>query len=159
MPAMSHALPDDPAVRAVFESHPAALRDALLELRGHILAAAAGSGRVGELAETLKWGEPAYLPKKARVGTTVRINAVKGSADRYAAYFHCQTTLLESFRHLYPEAFSYEGNRAILFRVGEAYPADALRHCLTLALTYHLKDQALITGGLKRPVGESVKTS
>jgi hypothetical protein len=72
--------------------------------------------------ETLKWGEPAYLPKKARVGTTVRINAVKGSADRYGAYFHCQTTLLESFRHLYPDAFTYEGSRAILFRLGEAYP-------------------------------------
>ena len=137
---MPPALPDDPAVRAVFEAQPAALRDALLELRGHILAAAAGSGRVGELAETLKWGEPAYLPKRPRVGTTVRINAVKGSADRYAAYFHCQTTLLESFRHLYPGAFEFDGNRAILFQVGEPYAADALRRCLALALTYHLKD-------------------
>ena len=145
---MARILPDDPAVRAVFEAQPEALRDALLDLRGHILEAAAGSGRVGELVETLKWGEPAYLPKKARVGTTVRINAVKGSADRYGAYFHCQTTLLESFRHLYPDAFSYEGSRAIRFTVGEAYPVEALRHCLTLALTYHLKDQALITGGL-----------
>ena len=145
---MPSALPDDPAVRAVFDGQPPALRAALLELRGHVLAAAAGSGRVGELTETLKWGEPAYLPKTARIGTTVRINAVKGSADRYGVYFHCQTTLLESFRHLYPDAFSYEGNRAILLRVGEAYPVDALRHCLTLALTYHLKDQAAMTGGL-----------
>ena len=72
----------------------------------------------------------------------------EGSADRYGAYFHCQTTLLESFRHLYPEAFSYEGARAILFRVGEPYPVDALKHCLRLALTYHLKDQATTTGGL-----------
>jgi len=145
---MPQSLPDDPAVRAVFDAQAPALRTALLELRGHVLAAAAGSGRVGELVETLKWGEPAYLPRKARVGTTVRINALRGSADRYGAYFHCQTTLLESFRHLYPEAFSYEGGRAILFRVGEPYPVDALRHCLTLALTYHLKDQATTTGGL-----------
>lgn len=145
---MPHDLPNDPAVRAVFDAQAPALRAALLDLRGHVLAAAARSGRVGELVETLKWGEPAYLPKRARVGTTVRINALKGSADRYGAYFHCQTTLLESFRHLYPDAFSYEGNRAILLRVGEAYPVEALRHCLTLALTYHLKDQAAITGGL-----------
>lgn len=145
---MPQALPDDPAVRAVFDAQPPALREALLHLRIHVLAAAAASGRVGELVETLKWGEPAYLPRKARVGTTVRINAVKGAADRYGVYFHCQTTLLESFRHLYPDAFSYEGNRAILFRVGEAYPVDALRHCLTLALTYHVKDQAATTGGL-----------
>ena len=140
---MTHALPDDPAVRAAFEAQPPALCEALLALRGHVLAAAAESGRVGDLVETLKWGEPAYLPAKARVGTTVRINAVKGSADRYAAYFHCQTTLLESFRHLYPDAFVYEGSRAILFQVGEAYPADALRHCVTLALTYHLRDGLL----------------
>ena len=110
---MPHALPDDPAVRAAFDAQPPALRDALLELRGHVLDAAMGSGRVGELVETLKWGEPAYLSRKPRVGTTVRINAVKGSADRYGAYFHCQTTLLESFRHIYPDAFSYEGSRAI----------------------------------------------
>ena len=136
---MSRALPADPAVRAVFEAQPPAMRDALLALRSHILAAAAGSGRVGSLVETLKWGEPAYLPARARIGTTVRINAVKGSADRYAIYVNCKTTLLESFRHLYPDGFRFEGNRAILFRVGEAYPTDALRHCLTLALTYHLK--------------------
>ena len=139
---MPNAQPDDPAVRAVFDAQPPALRAALLELREHILEAAAGSGRVGELAETLKWGEPAYLPKKAHVGTTVRINAVKGSADRYAAYFHCQTSLLESFRHLYPDGFTFEGNRAILFRVGEPVQVEALRHCLTLALTYHLKAAA-----------------
>jgi len=138
-----HPLPDDPTVRAVFEAQPPALRDALLELPGHVLDAGIGSERVGELVETLKWGEPAYLPKKARVGTTVRINAVKGSADRYGAYFHCQTTLLESFQHLYPDAFTSEGSRAILFRLREAYPVDALRHCLTLALTYHLKDRAV----------------
>ena len=79
---MPRILPDDPAVRAVFDAQPPALRAALLDLRGLVLAAAAGSGRVGELIETLKWGEPAYLPRKAKVGTTVRINAVKGSADR-----------------------------------------------------------------------------
>ena len=139
---MSHALPADPAVRSVFEAQPPAMRGALLTLRGHILTAAADSGRVGSLIETLKWGEPAYLPAKPRIGTTVRINAVKGSAERYAIYVNCKTTLLESFRHLHPDAFKFEGNRAILFRVGEAYPADALRHCLTLALTYHLKAAA-----------------
>ncbi|HEX5263943.1 MAG TPA: DUF1801 domain-containing protein [Phenylobacterium sp.] len=132
-------------MRAVFEAQPPALRDALLDLRGHILAAAAAAPAIGRLTETLKWGEPAYLPAKPRVGTTVRINAVKGSARRYAAYFHCQTTLLESFRLLYPEVFEFEGNRAILFRVGEAVPDEALRHCLTMALTYHLKPRGSAT--------------
>lgn len=138
----STALPTDPAVRAVFDAQPPALRDALLDLRGHILAAAAEAPRVGGLTETLKWGEPAYRPARARVGTTVRINAVNGSADRYAIYVNCQTTLLERFRHLYPDAFRYDGDRAVVLRVGEAYPVDALRRCLTLALTYHLKAPA-----------------
>lgn len=143
---MARELPDDPAVRAVFEAQPPALRAALLELRGHVLAAAAATPGVGELTETLRWGEPAYLPVQPRIGTTVRINAIKGSADRYAAYFHCQTTLLESFRHLYAGALEFEGNRAILFRVGEAIPADAVRHCLALALSYHLKPRVAAAG-------------
>ena len=133
--------PIDAKVRAVFDAQPPAMRSALLALRGHILAASATPG-VGALTETLKWGEPAYLPAAPRIGTTVRINAVKGSSDRYAAYFHCQTTLLESFRHLYPDTFAYEGARAILFRVGEPVAEEPLRHCLALALSYHLSKDA-----------------
>src|SRR6185436_187895 len=83
-----------PAVAAVFEIYPPRLREALLALRGLILAVASEAGV--EVVETLKWGQPSYLPARPRVGTTVRIDALKGSADGYAMYVHCQTTLMDS---------------------------------------------------------------
>ena len=80
------------------------------------------------------------MPSRPRIGTTVRIDAF-GSHDRYAVLFHCRTDLVPTFRALYPEEFAFHGRRAIVFPVGSSLPADALRHCLSLALTYHLRPQ------------------
>jgi hypothetical protein len=129
------AAPSNPKVAAVFRAYPATQRAALLDLRRLIFAVAAEADV--EIDETLKWGEPAYLPAKARVGTTVRINALKGSTDGCAMYVHCQTTLIDSYRHLYPDDFTFEGQRALLFRAGEPVAEAALKHCIAMALTYH----------------------
>jgi len=128
----------DRKVRAVFDAYPPRLRAPLLKLRELILRVAAETEGVGKLVETLKWGEPAYLPAKGGVGTTVRINALKGSTDRYAVFVNCQTTLIATFRELYPGLFAFEGNRAVVFKVGDRLPVAALKHCVALALTYHL---------------------
>lgn len=133
---MSDLIPDL-AVRAVFDGFAPSLRPALLQLRGRILAAAAQTSTVGELTETLKWGEPAYLPRMPRVGTTVRINALKGSTSQYAAYFHCQTTLIDGFRDRYGDLFTYDGNRGLIFSINEPLPESAFEHCVAMALTYH----------------------
>jgi hypothetical protein len=138
---MTREAPTDPTVAAAFDACAPAQRAALLALRGLILETAAETPGVGPLIETLKWGEPAYLPAKARVGTTVRINALKGSADGYALFVHCQTRLMESYRHLYPDSFVFEGDRALLFSTAQAVPEAALKHCVALALTYHLGKQ------------------
>jgi hypothetical protein len=50
----------------------------------------------------------------------------------------CQTDLVETFRRLYPTEFSYGGNRCIFFEAADKPPDAAMRHCVTLALTYHL---------------------
>ena len=68
----------------------------------------------------------------------MRINALKGSADGYALYLNCKTSLLESYRHLYPESFDFEGQRAVLLSTERPVPEAALKHCIVLALTYHL---------------------
>jgi hypothetical protein len=39
---------------------------------------------------------------------------------------------------LYPTELSYSGNRAIILNAADAVPEPALRHCVALALTYHL---------------------
>ena len=63
---------------------------------------------------------------------------MKSAADQYAVYFHCQTDLVETFRGLYPTELTYGGNRSILLRAADDVPEAALRHCIGLALTYHL---------------------
>jgi hypothetical protein len=78
-----------------------------------------------------------YLTSETKSGSTIRIDRVKSAADQYAVYFHCQTDLVSTFRELYPE-LTYGGNRSILLDAADELPEDALRHCVGLALTYHL---------------------
>src|SRR5262249_25733968 len=129
--------PSDPRVAAVFSSYPEPIRAKLLALRQLILDTASTTTGVGRLDETIKWGQVSYLTSETSSGSTVRIDRVKSTPDQYAVYFHCQTSLVETFRELYPE-LSYEGNRSILLDISKALPKQALRHCVALALTYHL---------------------
>jgi hypothetical protein len=108
-------------------------------LRRLIFDTAKTTGGVGRLEETLKWGQPSYLTPETKSGSTIRIDQVKSTAGQYAVYFHCQTDLVATFRELYPTEFSYGGNRSILLNAEDKIPEPALRHCLALALTYHLK--------------------
>jgi hypothetical protein len=125
-------------VTAVFEAYPAPVREKLLALRQMILETAVSTPGVGEIVETLKWGQISYLTVKPKSGTTIRIGAHKTKPEQIAMYVHCQTNLIDSFRQLYPTQFNYEGNRAILFKLNEELPQEALRHCIASALTYHL---------------------
>jgi hypothetical protein len=52
----------DGATKATFEKYPVRSKTALLALRELIFETAAELPKVGELVETLKWGEPAYYP-------------------------------------------------------------------------------------------------
>ena len=126
------------AVDAVFGAYPKPLKSKLLALRRLIFDTAKATKGVGALEETLKWGQPSYLTPETKSGSTIRIDQVKSAANQYAVYFHCQTDLVETFRELYPTEFSYGGNRSILLNAEDAIPEQALRHCVALALTYHL---------------------
>ncbi len=129
---------DDPAVDAVFNAYPKPVRIKLLALRRLIFETAQTTGGVGALQETLKWGQPSYLTPQTNSGSTIRIDQVKSAAGRYAVYFHCQTNLVETFRELYPTQLRFEGNRSIVLDVKDELPRAELRHCVALALTYHL---------------------
>jgi hypothetical protein len=128
----------NPAVDAVFSTYPRPIKAKLLALRRLIFDTAKTTKGVGALQETLKWGQPSYLTAETKSGSTIRIDQVKSAANQYAVYFHCQTDLVETFRELYPTEFSYGGNRSILLNARDAIPEPALRHCVALALTYHL---------------------
>ena len=137
------ARPIPPEVSAVFDHYPKALRLKLLALRKLILTTAAQMHDVGEVEETLKWGEPSYLVKG---GSTIRINARTDQKNEYAMYFHCKTRLVDTFRVLYADTFQYEGNRAIIFNVDDAIPIEALQHCISLSLTYHQRKNLPLLG-------------
>ena len=62
-----------PAVKAAFDAFPNHARARLLEVRALILDVATNSDVIGPLAETLKWGEHAYLTDVTGAGTTVPI--------------------------------------------------------------------------------------
>jgi hypothetical protein len=128
----------NPAVDAVFDAYPKPLKAKLLALRRLIFDTAKATKGVGALQETLKWGQPSYLTPETKSGSTIRIDQVKSASGQYAVYFHCQTNLVETFRELYPKEFSYGGNRSILLNAKGEVPEAALRHCVALALTYHL---------------------
>jgi uncharacterized protein DUF1801 len=128
----------DPSVEAVFSAYPKDLRTKLLALRRLILQTAAVTDGVGELQETLKWGQPSYLTADTKSGSTIRIDRVKAHTSQYAMYVHCQTDLVTTFRELYPKEFTFGGNRSIIFDADDDIPEPALRHCVALALTYHL---------------------
>jgi hypothetical protein len=102
---------------------------------------AASTPGAGPLEETLKWGEPAYVTTQSKSGSTVRIDRKKNQ-DRYAIYFNCNTTLVDTFRSLFPHSFQFEGNRALVFDVADALPTEDLAFCIAMALTYHQKKHA-----------------
>ena len=124
----------NPVVLEKFQAYPQQIRQNLLFLRKLIIQTAEETEGVGELEETLKWGEPSYLVKG---GSTVRIDWKKANPQQYAMFFHCQTKLVDTFKELYRDKLCFEGNRAIIFNENDVIPIEELKHCIALSLTYH----------------------
>ncbi|QYH37043.1 DUF1801 domain-containing protein [Salinibacterium sp. M195] len=131
-----------PEVAATFNDWPEPMRGELLLLRDLILATASETEGVGTITETLKWGEPAYLTSESHSGSTIRIAPTNAkSAHDYAMFFICSTNLVSDFRAQFGDTFAYEGDRAVVFSVGDSIPVDELRECVRMALTYHRRTQ------------------
>ncbi len=131
----------DPAVKAVFDGYAEPLRSRLLFLRAQIFDVARTTEDVGPLDEVLKWGQPSYLTSSSKSGTTIRLGAAAKDDNRYALFFHCQTSLGGTYRNLYDGVLAFGGNRSITFDSSAELTdesIEALRHCISLALTYHL---------------------
>jgi hypothetical protein len=125
-------------VAAVFETYPREIKSKLMFLRQLIFDVASRTNGVGELEETLKWGQPSYLTTQTQSGSLVRIDQIKSQEGKYAMFFHCQTTLVDTFKEMYRGQFEFGGNRSIIFNVKGRLPVEALSHCVSMALTYHL---------------------
>lgn len=129
---------ENPEVVAVFEAYPKNINTKLMFLRQLIFDVASKTDGVGELEETLKWGQPSYLTTQSGSGSLIRIDWIKSQKGKYAMYFHCQTTLVDTFKEMYRGIFEFGGNRSIIFNEKDKVPVGELSHCISMALTYHL---------------------
>ena len=129
-------------VEAVFKAYPVDVKTKLLALREMIFEVAQSTPGVGTLEEALRWGQPSYLTTETGSGSTLRIDAIKNEPDTYAIYFICTSGLVDKFKELYRNDMNFVGNRSIVFHVADRLPLKALRHCISLALTYHNRKRA-----------------
>ena len=125
-------------VKQKFQSYPENIRERMLALRELIIDVAKNTDGVGEVEETLKWGEPAYLTSKTKSGSTIRIDWKPKKSDQLALYVNCKTSLAAEFKSLFPTKFIYEDNRAIVFPINKPLPKKELRICIAIALRYHI---------------------
>ncbi|WP_020410097.1 DUF1801 domain-containing protein [Hahella ganghwensis] len=124
---------DAPEVLRKYEAYPNEVRPGMLSLRSLIFESARDLD-ITDLQETLKWGEPSYL---CHGGSTVRIDWKPATPNVYGIYFHCQTSLVQTFKELYGNLFQYQGKRAILLDMASPIPSQQIRHCIGLSLQYH----------------------
>ena len=121
-------------VKTTFDTYPPHIKEKLLHLRELVFDVACQENTITGIEETLKWKEPSYLTKN---GSTLRMDWKKSKPDEYALYFNCKTKLVETFRALFSDRFTFEGNRAIIFQKDDVIDEKALRYCILLSLTYH----------------------
>ena len=123
----------DLSVKDKFETYPENISILLNDLRDLIFSVAEQEG-IPAITETLKWGEPSYV---STIGSTIRFDWKAKYPDRYCMYFNCKTSLIETFREVYGNTFSYEGNRAIVFHTKQILPLKELSHCISISLRYN----------------------
>ncbi|MEO9529562.1 DUF1801 domain-containing protein [Roseibium sp.] len=129
---------DTPEVLELLESHPPDVRTALSRLRTLIVETAQGNERIGELQETLKWGQASYLTVRPKTGTTIRIDRDRSEAGDVVLYVNCRSSLVSEWRGLFPQ-LTYGGDRSVHFKVNTPLPEEELRQMISMALTYHRK--------------------
>ncbi len=123
------------SVDIYIEGLPQDARDTFQRLRD-IIRAAAKACNTAPLEENLKWGQPSFAPTR-RKGTPIRLSWSQKTPDRLEMLVHCQTTLVEAWRHRFGDLFDYDGTRAVHISLEKHLPEEALHIMAVMALTYH----------------------
>ena len=127
------------AVAEKFDQYPKEFRSILLSIRQLIFEVAKENSVIGEIEESLKWGEPSYRAKDKKIGTSIRLAWNKNKPNQCGMYVHCQSNLIEQYKTLFDDMFEYEGKRAIIFsKTSAVNNLVPIKECIHLALTYHL---------------------
>lgn len=128
--------PLPPEIARVLKTAPKPVRDRLMSIRTLIFAAA-DAEKIGPLEETLKWGDPAYLPKHPRIGTTLRLGWSEGAKAGVTLFVPCQTRLIDLYRARFSTGFEYDGSRAVRMSLDAPLPEAEVQQMAAMALTYH----------------------
>lgn len=131
--AISNPPPD---VALVLDACPPGARAHLADLRTLILDTGAGLPETGQITETLKWGQPAFLTDQTKSGTTIRLGWDE-AGTRLSLFVHCQTSLVGEWRAHYSDQLTFVGTREISIPTDSPLPRAPLKHCVAMALTYH----------------------
>ena len=123
----------NPDIKEKLDSYPASALTEIVRIR-RLIYEVAKNDHLGEITESLKWGELSYLTKQ---GSPIRIDWKPPSPHTISIYFNCKTRLVETFREIYPETFEFKGNRELILVMSESLPEKELKHCLSMALQYH----------------------
>ncbi len=132
----------DKVIKDHFDEYPDNARVRLEELR-NLVFQVASELELGEVVETLKWGEPSYSVK---TGSPLRMDWKLKSPNSYYLFFNCQTKLIDTFRELYSDELVFQGNRAIVLSLSKPLPETVIKSCLELALTYHQRKNLPLLG-------------
>jgi hypothetical protein len=130
-------IPINSEVAVIFNSYPQKIKSKLMFLRQLILDTAASIEGIGEIEETLKWGEPSYLTTQSKTGSTIRIAWKESQKQKYSMFFKCTADLIPAFREKFPQKFKFGGNRSIDFNINDEVPVKEIKQGIALALTYH----------------------
>jgi len=130
------------AVKDRFDEYPDNARVRLEQLR-NLVFQVASELELGEVDETLKWGEPSYSVK---TGSPLRMDWKLKSPNNYYLFFNCQTKLVDTFRELYGDELVFQGNRAIVLTLSKPLPETVIKSCLELALIYHQRKNLPLLG-------------
>ena len=125
-----------PELKDTYDAWPQAAQEKMRLLRDMIYETAAETD-VGPVSETLKWGQPSFVPRTAKTGSPLRLGYVAGAENPCRLYVHCATNLVDQFKQRFADVLQFEKNRAICLPQTGAWPDAELRHCIGLALTYH----------------------
>ncbi|MEJ8561851.1 DUF1801 domain-containing protein [Yoonia sp. GPGPB17] len=124
-------------VAGVFAAFPKTERQMALALRDLIFEVAETTPEVGQLEETLKWGQPSYLTPETKSGSTLRIGLAKGGGA--AIFAHCGTDIISTYAASFADMDQIEGNRAVVFHSADDIVPARLRLLVHHGLTYHTR--------------------
>lgn len=125
-----------PSVADAFDAFPETAIEAALALRDLIFEVAGQTPEAGQIAETLRWGQPSYITPETKSGSTLRIGATK--AGEAAILAHCGTQIIRTYAATFPDMDKIDGNRAVIFESVDDIAPDRIGLLIRHGLTYHL---------------------